>query len=101
MKDKKVGEKMKIIYQIMVIYIFIVNIVAFALMKIDKEKAKRNQYRISEKTLFMSALIGGSIGSIAGMYTFRHKTKHWYFVVGMPAILFLQIALVIFLLIVV
>ena len=74
-------------------YLIIINIVSFALMGIDKSKAKRHAYRISEKALFVSAIIGGSIGSIIGMYTFRHKTKHWYFVAGMPAILILQILL--------
>ena len=62
----------------------------------DKRLAKKeNARRIPEKTLFLSALLGGSIGAIAGMYRFRHKTKHWYFVVGMPAILILQIAAII------
>lgn len=63
-------------------------------MGIDKEKAKRGSWRIPEKTLFLLAIIGGSIGSIIGMQVFRHKTKHWYFVWGMPAILVLQIVVV-------
>lgn len=65
-------------------------------MGIDKHKAKKHAFRIPEATLFTVALIGGSIGSIVGMYFFRHKTRHWYFVYGMPAILILQIALVMF-----
>lgn len=60
-------------------------------MGIDKTKAKRRKWRIPEATLFLVAIIGGSIGSIAGMYIFRHKTKHWYFVIGMPVILALQV----------
>lgn len=67
-------------------------------MGIDKLKAKKNRWRIPEKTLFILSLIGGSIGSWSGMYVFRHKTKHWYFVIGMPAILLAQIALAIYLL---
>lgn len=66
-------------------------------MGIDKRKAIKHAFRVPEATLFTIALIGGSIGSIAGMYFFRHKTRHWYFVYGMPAILILQIALVLFL----
>lgn len=76
---------------ILVFYLLIVNIVGLAVMGIDKSKAKRHAWRISEKGLFFVSLLGGSIGTWAGMYIFRHKTKHWYFVVGMPAILILQI----------
>ena len=75
-------------------YLVIVNIVGFAMMGIDKKRAIRGAWRISEASLFIAALIGGSIGSILGMKTFRHKTKHWYFKYSMPAILILQIALV-------
>lgn len=62
-------------------------------MFIDKKKAIKHAYRIPEATLFTIALIGGSIGSIVGMQWFRHKTKHWYFVIGMPAILIVQVIL--------
>jgi len=62
-------------------------------MGIDKNKAKKNKWRIKEKTLFFCSIIGGSIGTLLGMYFFRHKTQHWYFVLGMPVILILQIAL--------
>ena len=61
------------------------------MMGIDKLKAKKNAWRVPEKTLFAVSIIGGSIGTWAGMYVFRHKTKHWYFVIGMPMILVLQI----------
>lgn len=67
-------------------------------MGIDKRRARKRAFRIPEATLFLIALIGGSIGSIIGMYTFRHKTRHWYFVYGMPFILFVQTALVFLLL---
>ena len=83
---------MKIEY-IIIIYLLIANLFGFFSMCIDKYKAKHNKWRIPEKTLFIFAIIGGSIGSIAGMYTFRHKTKHTYFVIGMPAILIIQLAL--------
>ena len=82
----------------LIIYFVIINIVGFALMGIDKRKAIKRTFRIPEATLFIVALIGGSIGSILGMQVFRHKTRHWYFVFGMPAILAIQIALFIFLL---
>ena len=79
------------------VYLVIVNIVGFVMMGIDKKKAIRGAWRIPEASLFLVALIGGSIGSILGMQTFRHKTKHWYFKYGMPAILILQVAVVAFL----
>jgi len=81
---------------IIIIYLVIINIVAYAMMGIDKRKAQKKEWRISEAALFTAALLGGSIGSIAGMQRFRHKTKHWYFKYGMPAILVAQIALVIY-----
>ena len=84
---------MENIWIIIAVYLAIVNITGFIIMGVDKSKAKRRKWRIPEATLFLVAAIGGSRGSIAGMYTFRHKTKHWYFVVGMPAILVIQIAL--------
>lgn len=70
----------------------VINLAAFAAMGIDKRRARRGAWRIRERTLFLLALFGGSVGAIAGMWLFRHKTRHWYFVVGMPAILILQIA---------
>ncbi len=75
-------------------YLAAVNIIGFALMGIDKRKAQRSAFRIPEATLFAFAVAGGTIGLILGMYLFRHKTKHWYFVVGLPIILVLQIAVV-------
>lgn len=77
-----------------VIYILIINLIGFFSMGLDKYKAKRGAYRISEKALFIIALIGGSIGSIIGMYKFHHKTKKNAFVFGMPMILVTQIVLV-------
>jgi len=80
---------------LLIAYFVIVNIIGFALMGIDKHKAKKRAFRIPEATLFIVAIIGGSIGSILGMHIFRHKTRHWYFVYGMPFILAVQIILVI------
>lgn len=71
-----------------------INLAAYMSMKIDKKRAIKGAYRISEKTLFTLALLGGSLGSILGMKHFRHKTKHWYFKYGMPLIFLIQIAIV-------
>ncbi len=75
-------------------WLIIINLIAFAIFGIDKKRAKKGQWRIPEKTLFLSAILGGSIGAILGMYIFHHKTKHWYFQVGIPAIMIVQIAAV-------
>lgn len=77
--------------KILILYLLIVNAIGFILMLVDKIKAKKNLWRIPEATLFLVAVIGGSIGSILGMYTFRHKTKHIKFTVGMPLILAVQV----------
>lgn len=78
-----------------IIYLLVINLIAFLAMYIDKRRAKYGKWRIPEQTLFILALIGGSIGAIAGMYTFRHKTKKLRFSIGFPIILVLQILLVI------
>ena len=78
--------------RVIVGYLLIINLLAFAAFGIDKYKAMRHAWRIPEKTLFGVALLGGSVGAIIGMRIFHHKTKHWYFVVGMPLILALQVA---------
>lgn len=75
----------------MIYYVMVVNVVGFMIMGVDKYKAKHNSYRISEKMLFGISLIGGSLGTWLGMYTFHHKTKHWYFVLGIPLIAIVQI----------
>lgn len=78
---------------LIIAYFIIINIAGFVSMGMDKAKAKNHAWRIPEVTLFSIAILGGSIGSILGMQTFRHKTKHWYFAIGMPVIFFLQLAL--------
>ena len=83
---------------VILIYLLTVNALGFLLMTVDKYKAKKNLWRIPESTLMTVAIIGGSIGSLIGMYTVRHKTKHLKFTVGIPVILVLQIAAVIWIL---
>ena len=74
-------------------YLICINLAGLTSMWLDKRKAIRHQWRIPEATLFLIALLGGSLGSIIGMQLFRHKTRHWYFVCGMPAIFFIELAL--------
>ncbi|MBQ7795316.1 MAG: DUF1294 domain-containing protein [Lachnospiraceae bacterium] len=84
------------IERILIIYMVLINIIAFAMYGIDKRKAIKDQWRIPEKTLLLVALIGGSIGAFSGMQVFHHKTKHWKFLIGVPACLVLHIALAVF-----
>ena len=76
-------------------YLLLINAAAFMLMLVDKRKARKNRWRIPERTLILSAALGGSIGALLGMYTFRHKTRHLKFTLGIPAILIAQISLAI------
>lgn len=78
---------------LIIAYLICINLAGFASMGLDKKKAIRHEWRIPETTLFLIALLGGSLGSIVGMQLFRHKTRHWYFVCGMPAIFFVELAL--------
>ena len=75
------------------IYLLILNLTAFFLMGIDKLKAKRGARRIPEKTLFLATALFGGLGGTLGMTFFRHKTKHWYFKLGFPALLVIQVVL--------
>ncbi len=81
--------------QYLFLYLLLINAASFALMLVDKYKARRNLWRISESCLFTFALLGGSVGSLLGMYLVRHKTKHRKFTVGMPLILVLQMIVII------
>ena len=82
--------------QNIVIYLIIINIIGFFVMGIDKKRAKMMEWRIPEKTIFLITLFGGGIGTITGMYTFRHKTKKKYFTIGLPSILIVEIISVIY-----
>ena len=83
-------------YKIILIYLLIINFIGFCAMFLDKRKAKKGKWRIPEKTLFLFAYLGGSLGTTLGMRMFRHKTKHWYFKFGMPLILIVQIGLFVY-----
>lgn len=85
------------VIQLIIIYLAVVNILGFTLMGIDKKRAIRQSWRIPERDLFLTALIGGSIGTTVGMYLFHHKTRHRAFAIGMPLILAFQAAVVIIL----
>ena len=78
------------------VYLLCMNLAAFLLMGADKRRARQHRWRFPEATLFLAAALGGSLGAVAGMRVFRHKTRHWYFVVGRPAILAAQLALAAF-----
>lgn len=76
------------------IYAAVMTVITFAVCGFDKYAARHQMWRVPEKTLFLLSALGGSAGMYAGMLTFRHKTQHWYFKYGIPAILVLQVALV-------
>lgn len=88
---------MPAVTQCLLWYLAAVNVVTFTVYGIDKRKARRGAWRIPEKTLFLLPLLGGSVGALLGMKVFRHKTKHWYFVWGIPAILLAQLTLTVWL----
>lgn len=79
-----------------IIYLIIINLIGFSAMYIDKQKAKKGKWRIPEKTLFIITALGGGIGTIAGMYTFRHKTQKIAFVIGFPLITILEIIAILY-----
>ena len=70
----------------------VMSILSFSAMGIDKRRARRGKWRISEKALFLPALLGGAVGGTVGMFLFHHKTKHWYFRFGFPVLAALQLA---------
>ena len=81
------------LWQMLGLYLLAVNLTAFLVMGVDKRRAKKGKWRISEKTLFLPAVLGGALGGILGMRVFHHKTKHWYFRFGFPALLLIQLML--------
>ena len=82
-----------------IIYFVIINVLGFLIMYIDKRKAKYGRWRIPEKTLILIALLGGSIGCLVGMYTFRHKTQKIRFILGFPTILISETIIIIYFLV--
>lgn len=86
--------------QIFAVYLIIINGTAFAAMGADKRRARKGKWRIPERTLFLLAFLGGSVGALAGMYGFRHKTKHRKFTVGIPIIFLLWLAAVSYILLI-
>ena len=78
-------------------YLAAVNLVTFTVYGVDKAKARRGAWRVPEKTLFLLPLLGGSVGGILGMAAFHHKTRHWYFRIGLPVMFLLQAALAVYL----
>lgn len=81
------------------LYLLMINVIGILIMYIDKRKAEYGRWRISENTLLLIALLGGSIGTIIGMYWFRHKTKKLKFTLGFPTILISEVIIVIYLLV--
>ena len=83
-------------YELLIIYLFIINVSTFILYGIDKKKAIKHKFRISENTLIFSAFIGGSLGALLGMQFFRHKTKHPKFIIGVPVCCIINIISVLY-----
>ena len=81
------------LWKILLVYLLVINVIAFFMYGIDKWKAKKNKWRIPEKTLLGAAFLGGSVGALAGMRMFHHKTKHWKFKIGVPMCLVLHVVL--------
>lgn len=86
-------------FYIFIIYFIFISLVTFIVTALDKYKAKRGKFRISEATLFVLAILGGALSEYLTMLTIRHKTLHKRFMIGLPAIIILQLALIIFVLI--
>lgn len=91
MFEKGLIEMSKELWQLLGLYLLLVNLTAFAVMGADKRRARRGAWRISEKTLFLPAVLGGALGGVLGMWVFRHKTRHWYFRWGFSLLLALQL----------
>ena len=80
-------------WTVLLVWLAVINLLTFIVYGADKRRARKDKWRVPEKTLFLLPLLGGSVGALLGMRVFHHKTKHWYFVWGIPAILLAQIAL--------
>ena len=77
-------------WELWLVWVILLSLLAFGLMGIDKRRARRGAWRVPERSFFLLALLGGAPGAIAGMWFFRHKTRHWYFKLGLPLILLIQ-----------
>lgn len=80
----------------LIAYIAVVNILTFYLMRVDKQKAIKNQFRIPERTFFLLSILGGAVGTYIGMKMFRHKTKRASFTIGIPILILLNLGLLIY-----
>lgn len=78
-------------WQLLGLYLLAVNLAVFVLMGVDKRRARRGEWRVSEKALFLPAVLGGALGGTLGMRAFHHKTRHWYFRFGFPLLLLVQL----------
>lgn len=83
---------------IFIVYLILINMISFSIMGIDKYKARKAKYRISEKVLFLLSFIFGSLGTLIGMYTFRHKTKHLKFIILIPILLIINVVCIYYIL---
>ena len=78
---------------ILIYYLILINVIAFITIYIDKQKAIKHKWRVKESTLFLISIVGGSLGTLLGMFTFHHKTKHKKFTLGIPFILVIQVVI--------
>ena len=85
-------------WTVLLVWLAVINLLTFIVYGADKRRARKGKWRVPEKMLFLLPLLGGSIGALLGMRVFHHKTRHWYFVWGVPAILLAQLALAVWLL---
>ena len=81
------------LWKVLLVWLLLANLAAFVLMGLDKHRARKELWRVSERTLFLPVVFGGGLGGVLGMKVFHHKTKHWYFKYGFPALLFLWVVL--------
>lgn len=89
-------EEIVITPEMIILYVLVINLIGFLIMGLDKFKAKKGFWRTPEKTIFTITLLGGGIGTVTGMYFFRHKTKKMKFTIGLPTILISEIVLIIY-----
>ena len=86
-------------HKYIILYFIIINLIGVGAMALDKFKAQKGYWRIPEKTLFLITILGGGIGTLFGMYKFRHKTQKMYFIIGFPTIVIIEVMIIIVLLV--